>query len=61
MRDHPDDAAYLDSLTWTDGRCEVCRHTTTEPTAIHANMRLCRDDLAYRLHLDRHTTSGASA
>ena len=54
MRSHPDDIAFLDRQAWDpDGRpCGYGRHPTA-PTIAYGEYWICRDDLAWRLHLDR--------
>ncbi len=55
MRSHADDAALLDGLTFTTGRpCAIARGRHPDaPTAHYGGDWICRDDLAWRLHLDR--------
>ncbi|MBC3839900.1 hypothetical protein GXW82_05840 [Streptacidiphilus sp. 4-A2] len=60
MKDHPSDAAHLDSLGWVEGQCEVCRRTD-RAVAVHADAWLCREDLRWLLHFNRCENSGAAA
>ena len=54
MRIHPDDAALLDGLTFTTGQpCVIARQHPDAPTAHYGGDWICRNDLAWRLHLDR--------
>jgi len=53
MREHPDDAALMDSLAWTaDGACEVCVRPGV-PVALVDGTLICREHLASRLHFAR--------
>ena len=62
MRTHPDDAAFLDRLAFTTGHpCAIGRGQHPDaPTARHGSDWICRDDLAWRLHLDRCDATDAS-
>jgi len=54
VRSHPDDAAFLDRQDWQSSElpCAYGRHPAA-PTIAYGTDRICRDDLAWRLHLDR--------
>jgi hypothetical protein len=55
VRNHPDDVAFLDRLPWDAASGQPCgfgRHPHS-PTVPFGDDRICRDDLAWRLHLDR--------
>ena len=55
MRIHPDDATLLDGLVFAIGQpCAIARGQHPEaPTARYGGDWICRNDLAWRLHLDR--------
>ena len=57
MRSHPDDAAFLDRLSFTTGHpCGYdygCDRHPDAPTVRYDGDWICRNDLAWRLHLDR--------
>jgi len=45
MKNHPDDAAFLAQLTWTNGGpCGYGRHPDA-PTVRYGDDWICRDDL----------------
>ena len=55
MRIHPDDAAFLDGLAFTTGQpCAIARGRHPDgPTTHYGDDWICREDLAYRLRLER--------
>jgi len=55
MKTHPDDAAFLERLTFTTGQpCDYGRGQHSDaPTVAYGDDWICRDDLAWRLHLER--------
>ena len=59
VRSHPDDAAFLDRLSFTTGQpCEYGQHPAA-PTVRYGETWICREDLAYRLRLEREQATDA--
>jgi hypothetical protein len=60
VRNHPDDLAMLDRQEWDPAGqpCDYGQHPDA-PTIPYGKEWICRDDLAYRLYLDRGQWLGA--
>lgn len=59
MKSHPDDAAFLDRLAFTTGQpCDYGQHPEAA-TVRYGGDRICREDLAYRLRLEREQATDA--
>jgi len=59
VRIHPDDAAFLDQLDWALGpSCDYGAHPNA-PTVQYGGDWICRDDLTYRLRLEREQAADA--